>query len=57
MMHEINYVEGKISLDDDWYNLQELSELILEKLEDGESDVTSYAEALRDLDIAMKFWH
>ena len=56
MMREIDFTEGKISVHGDWYSLRELYELILERLEDGEHDVTEYAEALRDLDTAMNFW-
>jgi hypothetical protein len=56
MMREIDFVEGRISVQGDWYSLRELYELILEKLEDGENDVTEYAEALRDLDTALNFW-
>ena len=55
-MREIDFVLGKISVSGEWYSLRDLYELILDKLENGESDVTDYAEALRDLDTALNFW-
>jgi hypothetical protein len=57
MIYEIDFIEGKISVNEEWFTLRELSELILEYLESGENDVTEYAEALRDLDTALKFWY
>lgn len=56
MMREIDFAEGKISVQENWYSLRELSELILDKLESGDNDVTEFAEALRDLDAALNFW-
>ncbi|UCH90116.1 MAG: hypothetical protein JSV49_05615 [Thermoplasmata archaeon] len=56
MIHAIDFAEGKISVNDEWFSIRELSEMILEKLENGENDITDYADALRDLDAAMKFW-
>jgi hypothetical protein len=57
MIYEIDFIDGKISVNEEWFTLRELSELILEYLENGENDVTEYAEALRDLDTALKFWY
>jgi hypothetical protein len=57
MMREINFAQGKISVDGDWYDIRELSDRILDRLENGENDITKFAEALRDLDAALKFWY
>jgi hypothetical protein len=56
MIREIDFVLGKISVHEEWYSVRELSDMILEKLENGDTDVTEFADALKDLDTALKFW-